>query len=63
MEEEVLTTREREICKREGERLDCFQEPGGDLSAVPLANFLWVGDCFNHFNFRFTILSIIIRRN
>ena len=36
---------------------------GGNLSAVPLANFLWVSDCFNHFNLRFTIPSIIIRRN
>jgi len=56
-EKEEFTTREREG----GRKVGLF--PGGDLSAVPLANFLWVGDCFNHFNFRFTILSIIIRRN
>ena len=50
-EKEEFTTREREG----GRKVGLF--PGGDLSAVPLANFLWVGDCFNHFNFRSTILS------
>ena len=63
MEEEELTN-QREIEKyARGREKGWIVSTGGDLSAVPLANFLWVSDCFNHFNLRFTIPSIIIRRN